>query len=744
MALVLLGLCLSLLALRTTYTEAPVPQALTLPGSMDDAVYGLTVSGLLIFALLFWLLWQVCSGRSIYRVTGIEIGLGLFLLAATVSTFGASDKRQAINHTVMLAAPVVATILLVQILDSTSKVRAVLLVVAALGVVCAYQCAEQFLVSNAIAIEQYEKAPETLLNPLGIEPGTFQAFLFEHRLYSRGIRGFFTTGNSAASFAMLAAFAGMALLLPQQSADADRPSRSRWCPVVSMLIILAGLGLTQSKGGILAFFVAVALFALFVLLRKRLAEHRQAARIAAVAVIVIASLAVGGLAAVYGLRHGRLPGGNSMLVRWQYWHATARMVADHPVAGIGPGNFAQNYTRYKPASAPESVSDPHNWPLSLLAQCGPLGLLGFLAMIVVPIYRATGRPIAEPVLSDDRRAGARPPAIVMLWVVSISLLVLRPLLIPASWSGEIEVVLYEVVALYVAPAAAFLIGSVLFAAALKSRSNEANLTDRTMVRTAVGCAVAGVLLHNLVDFAIFEPGIWSTLWTLMACLIAVGHQRRPLATIVLPAAKPLRWTAPLVGLLLLGTYIHVIWWPVYGGATRTRLGRQAASVGRFDRAHALLDAAAALDPLSPRPLNVNGRLYLQRAEHNVAGQSLLLEKAAESFHTAIERDPADYKNYERAGDVATLAGRHEEAQQWYAQAADRYPGSGRLQLRLARVAERIGNDDAALEHYRKAIEIEDAFRRQFRQMYPGRTPVVSRLGQENYALAKRRSEELAR
>jgi len=69
-ALVLLGLCLSLLALRTTYTEAPVPQALTLPGSMDDAVYGLTVSGLLIFALLFWLLWQVCSGRAIYRVTG--------------------------------------------------------------------------------------------------------------------------------------------------------------------------------------------------------------------------------------------------------------------------------------------------------------------------------------------------------------------------------------------------------------------------------------------------------------------------------------------------------------------------------------------------------------------------------------------------------------------------------------------------------------------------------------------------
>jgi len=743
-ALVLLGLCLSLLALRTTYTEAPVPQALAFPGSMDDAVYGLTVSGLLVFALLFWLLWQVCSGQLVYRVTGIEVGLALFLLAATISTFGASDKRQAINHTVTLAAPVVAAILLVQILDSISEVRAVLLVIAALGVVCAYQCVEQFLVSNAIAIEQYEKAPETLLDPLGIEPDTFQAFLFEHRLYSRGIRGFFTTANSAASFALLAAFAGLVFLLPQRSADTDRQSRSRWYPVVPMLTILAAMGLTRSKGGLLAFFVAAVLFALFVLLRKRLAEHRQAVRIGAVAVIALASLAVGGLATAYGLRHGRLPGGNSMLVRWQYWHATAQMVADHPIAGIGPGNFAQNYTRYKPASAPESVSDPHNFPLSLLAQCGPLGLLGFLAMIAIPFSVATGRPIAEPVLSDDRSAGVRSPTMIMLWVVSVSLLVLRPLLIPALWSGEIEVLLYQIVALYVAPVAAFLIGFVLFATALRSRPGEADLADGTIVRAALSCAVAGVLLHNLVDFAIFEPGIWSTLWTLMACLIAIGHQRRPLASIVVPSAKPLRWIAPVVGLLLLGMYVYLVWRPVYSVTTQTRLGHQAASVGRFDRAHALLDAAAALDPLSPMAPNVNGRLYLQRAQRDVAGQSVFLDKADESFRMAIERDPADYKNYERAGDVATLAGRHEEAQQWYVKAVGRYPGSGRLRLRLAQIAERLGDSDAALRHYREAIEIEDAFRRQFRQMYPDRTPGVSRLGEENYALAQRRSEELAR
>ncbi len=740
---VLLFVCLGLLALRTTYTEGPMIQTATLPGSLFDTVYSLTISGVLASALVLWCVDGLRRGGLTYRVTGMELGLALFLLGAVISAFGASDKRLAINSIVIVTGPILAAVLLVQLLDRASRIRAVLLTVAALGVVCAYQCAEQFLVSNRIMVEQYADAPETLLEPLGIEPGTFQHFLFEHRLYGQGVRGFFTTGNSAASFAVLAAFAGLALLLSRRRTDPDGAprSRSRWYPIVSMLLILAGLVLTQSKGGILAFVVAAALFALLALLRRRLAEHRRAAWIVSAATLLVASLAVGSAAVSYGLRHGQLPGGNSMLVRWQYWHATAQMVADHPVAGTGLGNFAQNYTRYKPASAPESVSDPHSFPLSLLAQCGPLGLLGFLAMIVIPLYRATVRDATEPAPCGDRATGARSPAIIMLWAVSTSFLLLRPLLIPVSWGGDVEVVLYQIAALYLAPAAAFLIGFFLFAAGPQRRSDESDLARVATVCAALGCAVAGVLVHNLVDFAIFEPGVWSTLWTVMACFIAVGHRQRPLASITLSAARPLRWIAPLVGLVLLGAYVHFVWRPVYGATTQTEQGRQAAAVGRFDRAHALLDAAAALDPLSATAPSVNGRLYLQRA---APGQSLLLEKAAENLRTAIERDPADYKHYERAGDVATLAGQYEEAQRRYAEAADRYPGSGRLQLRLAQVAERLGDTDGALRHYRKAVEIEDAFREQFRRMYPERTSPVSRLGQENYELARQRAEELGR
>lgn len=744
-ALVLLGLCLSLLALRVTYTEAPTTQTVTLPESMRDAIYSLTVSGLLIFGLVFWLLWQVWSGRPAYRVTGIEIGLAIFLAAGVISTFGASDKRVAINHVVMLTAPVFAAILLVHILDSAAKVRAALLVVGALGVVTAYQCTEQLLVSNEITVEQYEKDPETLLGPLGIEPGTFQQFLFEHRLYSRGIRGFFTTSNSAASFLLLASFAALALLLQQTSTPTEDRShlRRRYYTLIAALLVLAGLLLTKSKGGILAFCIAAGLFGIFLLLRRRLAAHRKAAWIGGVALLLVGSLVVGGMAISYGLRHDRLPGGNSMLVRWQYWRASAQMYANHVLAGVGPGNFAQNYTRYKPASAPESVSDPHCFPLSVLTQYGPLGLLGFLAMFVLPIYRGTRRPDEPtvPRIGDEPSPGRL--AVAILLTVSAALLLLRPLLIPGTSEGDFEVVLYEVTVLYVAPVAAFLIGFLLLAARPKRKPVKAQIASRTAVSAALGCAVAGVLLHNLIDFAIFEPGVWTTLWAVMACFIALSRPGHVLVPVTIPHAKPLKLSMSFVALLLLGAYVWLVWRPVYESTIALQQGRQAASVGRFDRAHALLDAASAADPLSPAAAYLNGRLYLQEAEDTPSDPTLLLEKGAQCLRTAIDRDPADYKNYEKAGDVASLLGKPDDAYGWYARAAALYPGSGRLQLRLAQTAEQRGDTAAALRHYRQAIEIEDAFQRQFREMYPTREQPISRLGWQNYEMAKRRIAELA-
>ena len=141
---VLLALCLCVIALRTTFTESPTAQSTTLPANLSDSVYSLTVSTVLIFAFVFWLVWGLCSKRFLYRFTGIEIGLCLFCVAAIVAGLAAANKRAAITNFVTLLAPILMAVLLVQILDSQLKVKLLVALIAALGVLSAYQCADQF------------------------------------------------------------------------------------------------------------------------------------------------------------------------------------------------------------------------------------------------------------------------------------------------------------------------------------------------------------------------------------------------------------------------------------------------------------------------------------------------------------------------------------------------------------------------------------------------------------------------
>jgi len=743
---ILLGLCLGILALRVTYTESPTAQMLTMPVGLTDTIYSLTLSGLLIFAFVFWLLGGLFTGRLTYRFTGIEIGLAVFLAAALVSTGVAAEKRAAITQTVTLLAPICTALLLAQILDGPVKVRLVLIVLVALGIVCTFQCAEQFFLSNAITIEQYEKNPQMLLEPLGIEAGTFPHFLFEHRLYSRGVRGFFTTSNSAASFAILSCAAAVILVLWRLREVRSREVAPRYgvFTAVAAVLIAGGLFLTQSKGGILAFWAGLVLCGLFLGIRRWFPERKRLF-LAVFAGIALLFLVGAGYAMVrYGLKHGRLPGGNSMLVRWQYWAASAQMLADHPWTGVGPGNFSNHYPHYKPAAALESVADPHNFPLSLLTQYGPLGLLGFLAMVLVPLWRlAAARPPALPAPEARRPWSFRKPALALLLTICASLLLVRRLLIPATADGP-DVLLYEMITMHVAPVAAFLIGFLLVASPLDEGRRPPIESVDPLLPIVLGSAVLAVLVHNLIDFALFEPGVWMTFWIALACLIAPQVQQRTGFRLAAAGSRGRKPLALGLAVALFAAYGLYVWRPAYNVTIGLQQAQRAASAGNYDLAYRRLEAAAQADSLSPVAANFRGRLHLQQYEQAQHKQSAALEEAARCFREAIARSSAEYKNYEKLGLVYDRLGQPQEAYEWYLKAAELYPGCERLWFELARISEQLGRPNDALRHYTKAVEIEDGFGRQFRQMYPEREHVVSRLGDRQYQHARKRIEELTK
>jgi O-antigen ligase len=736
-----LALCLCVIALRTTFTESPPSQSTT-PANLSDNLYTLSVSAVLFLSFVFWFIYGFCSKRFLYRFTSLEIGLCLFCIAAVISGFAASNKRAAITDALCLITPVLMAVLLVQILDSQSKIKLVLTVIAALGVLSAYQCAEQFFASNQATIDQYEQEPQTILEPFGIQPGSVQQFLFEHRLYSRDVRGFFTTGNSAGSFAILASFAAVALFIDKFKNRQSQPSGplSLITCGVAVAVVVFGLIITRSKGAIAAFLIAAGFFVAFLYFGNWLKMHKKAILL----VCLLFFIAVGCAVVAYGLTHDRLPGGNSMLVRWQYWLAAAKMYADHPFTGVGPGNFAHFYTHYKPAAALESVADPHNFLLSVLTQYGPLGLIGFLAMLFIPLWK-----------SFPNQAGSSPQvqsqlpfrtlAITYLLVLSAVLLLIRPLIMRTPIGDTFEVMSYLIFTLYVTPVIAFAVGSWLLTARTTTHQSPAVYTS-----AALFCAALGLLLHNLIDFAIFEPPVFTAFWAIAACLIALDFQQSSRPMFVLKPASLARILSVASGLALIWGYFNYALAPVAKTSARNQ---QAVRQGQpFEYAHQLLYQAAEQDPLDPTALNMNGRLYLQHYNETPNAQPALLKKAEACFFAAIARDNADFKNYEKLSEVYTLLAKTKPVQEkndWlnYAidnlwSAVERYPTSDRLRFELAEVAEQLDKTDIAVAQYEKAVEIEDAYRNQFKIMYPGRE-IFSRLGEEKYKNAKQRIKYLS-
>lgn len=748
---VLLGLCFCVIALRCTFTEGPPMQSTTIAANLGDSIYSLSVSAVLIFSFLLWIGWSFCQRWFSYRVTGIEIGLAVFVVAAVIAGVAAADRRLAITDVAVFLAPPIMALLLIQILDSWQKVRLVLVVVAALGVVSAYQCAEQFLFSNQLMIEQYEQEPEKMLEQFGIEPSPFPQFLFEHRLYSRGVRGFFTTRNSAGSSALMALFAAIALFADKLRNRKSDPSGRAYLLAGAGIaaVILLGLALTRSKGAFIGLFFAAAVFAAVRKFGGRLGAHRKAVLIGCLLLCVVGFGAV----VSYGLKYDRLPGGGSMLVRWQYWHASGRMYADHKLTGVGPGNFGYFYPHYKPPAALESVADPHNFPLSILTQYGPLGLIGFLLMIFLPLWRLTNPPGAR---SSAGTSSSQPTfhrlAIPYLIVVSASVLLIRPILMHGAPGETFEVLMYLIVTLYVAPVAVFFIAFVLVAGPMRKEQRGKTSVQTTSTSALLFCAILAVALQNLIDFAIFEPGVLTVFWALLACLIATDSQTNPRPGVALKSAPFSRLLVVAAIVIAALAYLNYVLVPVAQNTAAAARANRAVSAGQYQRAHDFFAKAADADPLSAAAPAFNGRLYLRRFGLATGGDRDSLLRAAECLQVAIERNDAAFKNFERLTDTyvqlaETSTGRKKtdwlgKALATAYEAVNRYPGCGRLHFKLAQIAEESEKTGIAIEHYSKAIEIENAYRDQFRIMYPERKEIVSRLGEEMFRDAKQRLELL--
>ena len=79
------------------------------------------------------------------------------------------------------------------------------------------------------------------------------------------------------------------------------------------------------------------------------------------------------------------PERSSLASRVTIWHAAEKMLNDHPVLGIGAGNFQTtylDYQRYFPPYLEWAVPEPHNLFLAFWLESGLIGLIGFLIVSI--------------------------------------------------------------------------------------------------------------------------------------------------------------------------------------------------------------------------------------------------------------------------------------------------------------------------------------------------------------------------
>jgi tetratricopeptide (TPR) repeat protein len=284
------------------------------------------------------------------------------------------------------------------------------------------------------------------------------------------------------------------------------------------------------------------------------------------------------------------------------------------------------------------------------------------------------------------------------------------------------------------------------------RNTQYAARDTSLVVPALFCAVIGLLIHNLIDFAIFEPGVFTTLWAMIACLIAEDSFQHPQRQFVIRPTPLVKITVVIAALAVIMLYLNYALIPVAASTTKMQQANKAISDGWFELAHNLLDKAADDDPLSPTASSMNGRLYLHQFDAIGGKNRDLLRQAEKHLQTAIQRNKQNFKYFEQLAQAYTLLAEISQGQtkkdyldnafEIMSLAVQRYPGCERLRFKLAQIAEQLGKTDVAVEQYKETVRIEDSYRAQFRTMYPQRKEVVSRLGQEKYDFALRRIEEL--
>lgn len=708
--------------------------------SESAATFGTGVVLVMLWLILaaIWLVEGMIRGRLEIRCGWTGTALVGLIFWQIVSTFVMSSEgtpRLAINVAWEWIAMGLGFLLVRSLVRTEKEVRAFLAVMVGLAICLSLFTFYEVLYSIPQRQAAYRDNPEAVMRDAGVyaEPGTPVWEQFKSRIGSQEPSATFALTNSLAGFLAPWLTIGVGLLLIAWH-EPRLPKSILAGAGLALLIILFSLLLTKSRTGYIAAAIGGGLVWMYG--RSNLSRSMWMAPLLAGGLVILLGFAAALSGGIDAEVLSEAP--KSISYRLQYWQSTMQMVNDHPLYGVGPGNFQEYYTTYQLPEASETVSDPHNFLLEVWATAGSPAVFALVVALGCFLWETSrasmlkeadsflgpfgfgGTRETEPEPDDEEEAAAKrkrrreephssgPPG---HWFIFGGALFGACMSLPLRFLIGYG---FEPADLF-----AFLIVCVPLAALC------VYLLYPWIERGELPIAVPMIaVLVILVDFlaagGITLPGVAGSLWLLIALTLQWAEREKPPAAAPAPVAL-----AGLAIVFLLGFACYqTSYEPVLVGGSLLDDGQSHLARGNFAQAEQKFQAAAKSDPYTPTPHRGLAELYFARWQSSPA--SLRSDETFASFEKemreAVRLASHSAELRRQVGNWYLTAYRDtgkpdylEKAVAAHRKAVELFPASSEIRAQLAWTLH-VAGDRLAANEAAEALRLNDVNKHQERDL----------------------------
>jgi O-antigen ligase len=542
-------IALAIVIARCTMPEAIRDPMTILPGSEaaprgSGAVPGLVLSLLSFVPAMLVLLRRLIDRSPLCRSWAIWglIALGFWALA---SSLWAADQFLAALSTCNWLAAMALLWAVAQVAHEPKNQRLIAGVGIGLLLVFIVQALFYHYREFPAVQEMVAQQQDQILRQRGMSPDSFVGKQFLRKVASGEASGFSASPNTFAALIVVTMVLAAGMSLQRLV------GKRRWGWVVLAVVAIAGgpiiIGWTHSRAAVATSALAALAFVVFGLWAHHLRRWR-------VALFRVGAAGFVGLIAI-GLRHGLTTGTlfqDSLTFRWRYWVGAFRVLREHLWRGVGWENFSYYYLAKRLPAASEEVHDPHNFIVRFAVELGVIAGIAVVVLMVRLLWEITmpAKPTGEPPPVEEASDDVRPSLAAILTIPA--LLAIAAIGINALCSIDLSQN-FDYVDLELRRRLLYAV--LLTIGIVSATTGWHGRPERPLpwIRSAFVIATILFLIHNLIDFSLFETGGMFLFATIAGAAVGAVDRRiiRPQrkvvgAALAIVAIGSLAWLVAIV------------------------------------------------------------------------------------------------------------------------------------------------------------------------------------------------------